>query len=353
MAVSSIVTALRNVFATPEYANRIPKYVRDAITTGNFGQSSFPQNEMNQVMDALVDKISRQNIYGFQYNNFDATRYEKGYLGAGGIIEDDYIQAQIADDITLLPSKTNQGDYNFANFDPFKINYANVSPSYYFLKVFMQYHTTTTLDIMKRAFISDGGATDFIQRVRSVLPESGKLDKYLLFRNMLTSATLYNGVSQSSTVELPVAGTTMTAQESINIVKTIRNYVKALQWNTTKYNKSGVLTSSRAEDLTLFITTGILNELSSAQYNAYHRDLDFGCKVQEIDGFGTPAATSGQFAVLLDDRGVNIYSWSPDRMDNIWNPKGEGYWNTFYSFGSLMGYAMHANIVAFNLTDGQ
>lgn len=350
MAVSSLITSIANIFDTPQYAGRIPQSVKTAIANGNFGQTDYDQTTKNQIMDTLVDKIARQDIYSFQYNNLDASRFEKGYLPYGGIIEDDFIEAMVADNVKPLPSKTNQGDYALSDYDPFKINYPSVKPSYYMLKIFMQYHVTTTYDLMKRAFTSEAGASTFVQRIRGVLPESGKLDKYLLFRQMFTVDDLYTNAGK---VSLPVAGAKMTADESINIVKTIRNYVKALSWNTTKYNKLGVLTSSKKDDLVLFIASGIYNEISSAQYNAYHKDLDFGCEVVELDGFGTPALTTGQFAVLADKRAIKIYKWQADRMDNIWNPVSEGYWNTFYSFGDLMGYAMHANLVQFRLTDGK
>ena len=356
MAVSSLVQAIANIFATPEYAGRIPTNVQEAIANGDFGHTEYDQTTKNAIMDTLVDKIARQDIYAFEYNNFDATQYEKGYLPYGGIIEDDFIEAMVADNVPNMPTATeasarNAGGnpYGVADgFDPFKINYPKVKPSYYMLKTHMQYHVTTTDDIMKRAFTSEAGASNFIQRVRGVLPQSGKLDKYLLFRNMLTNADIYTA---DGIVDCVVAGATMTAEESIAIVRNIRNYVSALAWNTTKYNKLGVLTSSKKENLVLFMAEGIYNALSSAQYNAYHKDLDFGCEVQLLDGFGASALTTGQFAVLADKRAIKIYKWQNDRMDNIWNPVGVGYWNTYYSFGVLMGYAMHANLVQFRLTN--
>lgn len=350
MAVSPMIAAMANIFATPDYAGRIPENVRNEISNGNFGQTTYDQTTKNAIMDTLVDKIARQDIYGFEYNNFDGRQYEKGYLPYGGIIEDDFIEAMKADNVKRLPSKTNQDEYQLADYDPFKINYPSVKPSYYMLKTFMQYRVTTTYDMMKRAFTSEAGATNFIQRVRGVLPESGKLDKYLLFRNMLTADELY---TEAGKVALPVVGANMTAEESINIVKTIRDYVSAIKWNTTKYNKLGVLTSTKKDDMVLFMAEGIYNAISSAQYNAYHKDLDFGCEVQLLDGFGANAATTGMFAVLADKRAIKIYKWQEDRMDNIYNPTAEGYWNTFYSFGELMGYAMHANIIQFRLTNGQ
>ena len=352
MAVSNMIGAIANIFATPEYANRIPANVRQAIANGNYGQAEYDQTVKNAIMDTLVDKIARQDIYGFEYNNFDASKYVKGYLPFGGIIEDDFVEAMVADTVADMPTATQAegGAYGVGQFDPFKIKYPKVKPSYYMLKPFMQYHVTTTDDVMKRAFTSEAGAVNFIQRVRGVLPESGKLDKYLLFRQMLSRDALY---TEAGKVELPVVGDTMTAEESINIVKTIRDYVSAVKWSTSKYNKLGVLTSTKEENLVLFMSEGIYNAISSAQYNAYHKDLDFGCKVQLLDGFGADAITTGQFAVLADERAIKLYYWLNDRMNNIWNPVGVGYWNTYYSFGMLMGYAMHANLIQFRLTNGQ
>lgn len=352
MAVSRLISAIAGIYDTPQYANRIPEYVRNEIASGNYGQSSYDQTVKNAILDGLVDKIARQDIYAFEYNNFDATQYEKGYLPFGGIIEDDFIEVMQADEVTAMPTATQAqaGNYGVAQFDPFRIKYPKVKPSYYMLKPFMQYHVTTTDDMMKRAFTSEAGASNFIQRVRGVLPQSGKLDRYLLFRQMISSDALY---TEAGKVDLPVIGDEMTAEESIRIVKTIRDYVSALKWNTSKYNKLGVLTSSKSENLVLFMAEGIYNALSSAQYNAFHKDLDFGCEVQLLDGFGEQASTTGQFAVLADKRAIKIYKWLNDRMDNIWNPVGVGYWNTFYSFGDLMGYALHGNIVRFQLTNGQ
>ena len=350
MAVSELITAMQSIFATPEYADRIPNSVKSVITAGNYGTTTFPTEIENAVYNVLVDKIGKQEIYKFEYNNFDASQYDKGYLPFGGIIEDDYVEAMKADEVNNLPTFDNQSDYEFVNYDPFKINYASIAPSYYTLKTLLQYHVTTAYDVFKRAFISEGYAMNFIQTIRSVLPESAKLDKYLIFRNMLASSTIYPSETDVSCV---VAGSTMTAAESIQIVKTIRNYVEAFKWNTTKYNKQGKLVSSKKDDLVLFITAGIHNEIVSSQYNAYHKDLDFGCEVQLIDGFGTDAATTGQFATLADKRGIKIYRWLENRFDNIWNPYGVGYWNTFLTQGDLFGYSLHKNIIRFVLSDGK
>lgn len=354
MAVSTMISAIQSIFATPEYADRIPQTVRDSIAAGNFGQTDYDTTVKNAVMDVLVDKIARQNIYSFEYNGLDASRFDKGFLAFGGIIEDDYVDVMEADDPAALPSvsetKATGYTFDFSQYNPYTINYPSVHAAYYMNKYYLQYHVTTTEEIFKRAFISEGGAVDFVSRIRNVLPESGKLDKYLILKNMLSDNTTNTIYGADSTVSCTVAGDTFTAAESIAIVKTIRNYVSALKYNTTKYNKSGVLTSSTAYQLTLFISEGIYNELSAAQYNAYHKDLDFGCNVQLIDGFGSNALTSGQFAALLDERGMQMYTWLNNRMDNIYNPVSVGYWNTFYKYGGLIGYSLHRNAIKFVLT---
>lgn len=351
MAVSNMLSAIASIFDTPEYADRIPANVRTAIANGNFGQEEISQPVMNAVLDGLIDKIARQDIYSFEYNNFDATQYVKGYLPFGGVIEDDFIEAMEADNVDMLPTATQaaSGGYGIAQFDPFKIKYPSVKPSYYMLKPFMCYHTTTTEDMFKRAFTSESNAVNFVQRCRGVLPESAKLDKYLLFREMLATQDIYG---ENSIVPVTVAGDNFTAAESIAAVTKIRDYVNACSWVSDKYNQLGVLTSTPKDQMVLFISSGVYNAMSTAQYNAYHKDLDFGCEVQVIDGFGSSATTTGQFAVLCDKRALKLYYWMNDRFENIYNPASVGYWNTFYKFGMLMGYALHANIVQFQLTDG-
>lgn len=357
MAVSSMISAMQSIFATPTYANRIPENVRTAIANGNFGTEDFTTNEKNAVMDALVDKISRQNIYSFRYAGFDGEKYNKGYMASGGIIEDDYVDVADADVQEPLPVASEYTpDTDWADvavkYDPFKIKYAKVKTAYYMNKYYLQYHVTTTQEFFKRAFISEGGAVDFISRIRGVLPESGKLDKYLLFKNMISVDASGKTIFKQK-VPITVAGSTFTAQESIQAVKTIRNYVSALKYPTIKYNALGVLTTSTAENLVLFMSEGIYNEISAAQYNAYHKDLDFGCKVQPIDGFGENALTSGQFAALVDERAIKLYTWLRDTMDNIYNPTAGGYWNTYYKTGGLIGYGLWGNAIMFNLSDGQ
>lgn len=354
MAASSILTAISGIFATPEYTDRVPSSARTAIAAGNYGQQNFPTDINNAVYDALVNKIARQNIYGFVYNGVDFRKYNKGYLGFGAIIEDDYVDVMKADEPTALPVDSeydSSTDWDFSKYDPFKINYPNIRTAYYMNKFYLQYHVTTAEEYLKMALNSEGGATDMVSRIRNVLPESEKLDEYLIFRHMLADATPSHTIyAKSVDVSVAANATKFTAEESINIVATIRNYVSAFRYSQTQFNALGVLNSCPKENCVLFISEGIYNLLSAAQYNAFHKDLDFGCRIELIDGFGEDAATTGQFAALLDERGFKMYDWLAHRMDNIYNPVSGGYWNTFLKYGGLIGYGLHNNAVRFNLT---
>jgi hypothetical protein len=86
MAVSSLLTTIAGIFATLDYAGRIPENVKNAIASGNYGQQEYDQTIKNAVINTLVDKIARQDIYAFEFNNFDGSQYEKGYLAYGGIV---------------------------------------------------------------------------------------------------------------------------------------------------------------------------------------------------------------------------------------------------------------------------
>lgn len=353
MAVSSMIGAIQSIFATPEYNDRLPTTVKQAIANGTFGTTDFPADITNEVFQTLVNKIARQDIYAFNYNNVDVNRFFKGYLGAGAITEDDYIEAIVADETTELNATTMGTGFDFTKWNPYKPKLPTVRSAYYDLKTLLQYRVTTSYDMFKRAFINENAATDFVTMIRSVLPASMALDKYLLFKKMIADNTANSIYGANATVTVTAAGDHFTVDESVRAITAIRQIVNAVKWNTTKYNKAGVLTSSSESNLVLFISQGIHTELTNSQYSAFKPVLDMGVEVVPIDGFGAEALTTGQFACLLDKRAIKLYDWQGTRSDAIFNPVNAGYWNTFLTNGNMWGYNLFATAVRFVLTNGQ
>ncbi len=348
----SMLTALQNIFRNPDYADRVPKSVQQAITSGNFGQTDFPSDINNAVLKVLVDKISKQDIHAFEYNGVDSSDFYRGFMTHGGIIEDDYIEPPKADEVSDYPSIDGAGEqtptFDFAKFNPYDFKLPNVKTAYYMLKVYLQYHVSVTEAQFKRAFISEAGARDFVQTVLGSMAESMKLDLWLILREMLQADSNF---AADSKVSIPVAGDEFTQEEAVNFVKQIMLYAKALRTNTSAYNKLGVLTNTTSDNLRLYIAAGIKTLVEAAQVNAFNPFMDYGVEVVEVEGWGATGLANGTAAVLVDKRAPFFYDWSREKMDSYYNAVGPGgYATAWRSRGILLGFGLHRNAVEFRLT---
>ena len=351
MSATSFLTALKGIFDTPDYAARIPANVRSAISSGNYGQTTFSTNEENAVFEVLIDKISKQDMHTFVYQGIDSEKFYRGFMPYGGIIEDDFVEVPTADNQDSLPQMGTDGTlsptFDFSKFNPYDYKLPSIKTSYYMLKVLLQYHNSVPYSLFKRAFISEAGAQQLVTMIRGGLGEAMKLDTWLILREMLQSPTNFATASQ---VSCNIAGDEFTQAEALDVITKIQLYAKALTMNTSKYNKLGVLNNTRKDRLRLYIAAGVKTYIEKAQVNAFNRMLDYGVEVVEIEGFGQTGLTNAVFAVLVDTSAPFFYDWKPDSMSEYFNNRGEGYFTVWRSRGLLLGFSMYRNAVLFKLT---
>lgn len=353
MPANSFLTALKGIFDTPDYAARLPASVKDAISAGNFGQTTFSTKEENAVFEVLIDKISKQDMHTFTYQGVDSESFYRGFMPYGGIIEDDYVEVPTADNQPSLPQLGTDGTYSpefkFDNYNPYDYKLPSIKTSYYMLKVLLQYHNSIPYDVFKRAFISEAGAQQLVSMIRGGLSEAMKLDTWLILREMLQSPTNF---AAASSVSCPIAGDEFTLDEALNVITKIQLYAKAMTMNTSKYNKLGVLTNTKKNRLRLYIAAGVKTYIEKAQVNAFNRMLDYGVEIVEIEGFGQTGLTNAVFAVLVDTSAPFFYDWKADNMSEYFNSRAEGYFTVWRSRGLLLGFSMYRNAVLFKLVDG-
>lgn len=351
MPANSIITQLATIFSSPSYADRIPATVKAQIEANGFGNiGQWSGDDLNAIYGQLVNMVAKQNNYGFEYRGIDISRFYKGFLAYGDAILDNYVDVAEASDLPKLINA--QGDNGgLRTVDPYNIKWADVKCAYYMGTYGLQYQVTTRDLEVKKAFISDSTVTNFLQRCRSVLPESLKLDRYLIFRNMLTSNSIYKVVKDFSVKAASPSEPLFTADDAIAIITGIKQYADALQNDTRAYNKLGVMGGSDTSNLVLFINKGVMTALKTALKNIYHNEVDFGVgSIIEIPDFGENALADGQFACILDERGIYLYDTLAPYMWNIWNGKGL-YWNDFLSYQGKLAYALHRNAVKFTLSE--
>lgn len=345
--MATLLTAIKNIFNDPEYTQRIPSGVQAEITAMGYGKDSLTSVASNAIYEALVNKWAKQDIYSFEFNDVDLTRYDKGYLAYGDIIEDDYIDIASARQFPTL----SQG----GTVDPYVINKATVKPSYYIGTFSLQYWVTTRTMEVKKAFLSENALNNFVSRSRSVLPESLKLDRYLIFRNML--ATMPTAKKFTTNVDTPADSNNflsmLTPEQVQDIIVKISMAVEAASKSNNQWNKLGVMNSCPKKSMNLIINAGLYRLMKAVLYNSYHDTIDFGLdesQIIPISGFGSVAATNGLYAVLVDERAFKAYTTEMPNMENIYNPAGK-YWNTWLTYQGKMAYSLHAISAAFYLDE--
>lgn len=347
----SILNQLASIFSTPSYATRIPEATRNKITANGFGTAGeYTPDEYNEIYDQLLNMVAKQVNYSFKYAGIDFEKYSKGFLAYGDAILDNYVDIA---DVGTIPTLINaSGDNSGAKtVDPYTIKWANVKTAYYIGTYDLQYQVTTRLTDVKKAFISDSSVTNFINQCRTVLPESLKFDRYLIFRNMLASEAIYAATKDFEITPSNENEPVFTPEQAILIISQIKNYVDALKFNTNSYNKLGVYSDTEADNVVIFMNMGIYNQLKTALKNVYHNEIDFGTtNLELIPDFGETAATTGQFASILDKRGIYLYDTLMPYMWDIWNGKGL-YWNTYLSYQGKIAYGLHRNSIRFTLSE--
>ena len=349
--MAKLLEALNSLFSAPEYASRIPETVRTAIATNGFGSITLDNDTANNIYSIMLNKWARQDIYQFEFSDVDLTRFDKGYLPFGDIIEDDYIDVATAREFPVI----NQG----GTVDPFIINHPTIKPSYYVGTFSLQYWTTTRTMDVKKAFMSENNMSNFIAKARNILPESLKLDRYLIMRNMLAQLSKEAQGNKILTINIEAPTdendymTYLKPEEVQDIIFKISMSSEAMSKSSTAWNKLGVMNHTPKKNQVLFINAGVYRLMKSVLYNSYHDAIEFGIPEENIipiSGFGVEAAQEGLFAVILDERALKSYTTEQPDMENIYNPAGK-YWNTWLTYQGKLGYSLHANFASFKFNE--
>ena len=343
MAAATLLSTFKDIFSSPTYSGRIPSDVRTAIKNNTFGSTDYDFSTLNEVYKEMVNLIGMTNTYAFEYSGVDYEKWHKGRFAVGDVIRDLFVQVA---DCRSFPKIINDAGDNsgVTSVDPYVINHAKVKVAYYFGTYSLQYVVTDTLWNVQKAFTSESEMFYFVAQIKGVLPESLKLDRWLIFQNMLGSSSIY-----AATHDYKI-GADITAEDAMQMIADIRVIAKAMQWNTTKYNKLGVLAPGIKKSSVLFINSGIYNLMKTRLMTVYHNDIDFGVdEVVEIPDFGESGATDGVYAAILDTRGIYLYDTKSPNMWAIYNGAGE-YTNTWLNYQGKIGYALHRNACRFTLT---
>ena len=340
MAVPQLLTWAQGLMKMPKYSERIPEAVRNNISRlGYYIQSdAFDPTAVTPFLNAMLAKIGKQMITGYQWDNNVFDRFYKGDIPVGGYIEEDFIGVQAGE---AYPATLTDG----TSVDPFVIKKPSTTVTYFAVNFGMQYWTTIADEQLSTAVLSNETFSNFIGEAIGVLAKSYHLDKYLAVREMFGAGDIYG---QTVATTITSSGDSFSQTEAIEIVKVLKSYIKATRKPSTAYNKAAVLNAMSASDQVLIINTVIYEMLKDALRTVYHDEIDFDCEIMEVDGFGETGATAGQYSALVSANAVKLYDKQSERTNNIFNPRGE-YWNHFLKGWGWIGYSNTAPAIKFTL----
>ena len=126
MAVPQLLTWAQGLMKMPKYSERIPEAVRNNISKlGYYIQSdAFDPTAVTPFLNAMLAKIGKQMITGYQWDDNVFNRFYKGDIPVGGYIEEDFIGVQageaypptLTDGTSVDPPVTKKPTTNVTSF---------------------------------------------------------------------------------------------------------------------------------------------------------------------------------------------------------------------------------------------
>lgn len=225
--------------APQEYQDSVPELTPEQGSLRKVGDviCGYPAFA-NYFLGALVNRIAAVRVKSATFNNAYA-ELKKGYLEFGETVEEVFVQ--IAKAREFSPEK--------AEAREFKRTLPDVRAAFHTMNWRVQYPITVQNEDLRQAFLSWSGVEDLIARIVSSLTTAAEYDEFLLFKYLLIKA-----VAKGDMYPVGIDGSDLKE----NAAK-FRGTFNKLPFMSTKYNKAGVTTNTKKEDLAIFM---------DAQYNA-------------------------------------------------------------------------------------
>lgn len=254
--------------ASTEYQSLVP-VVNTTQDIPKVGEALFGYPALaNQFLSALVNRIALVGIKSATFNNAYA-ELKKGYLENGETVEEVFVNIAKAREFSVEKAEARE----------FKRTIPDVRTAFHTMNWRVQYPVTIQDVDLKLAFTSMEGVTDLIAKIVDSVTTASEYDEYLLFKYLIIKAVAHGKM-------YPVAVDT---SDMKNSAKAFRGTSNQLTFMGTKYNATGVHTTTPKEDQYIFM---------DSQFNASY-DVDvlasafnmdkatFMGKLKLIDSFDT------------------------------------------------------------------
>lgn len=326
------IDILNNVRAnlSQEYQERIPEATRNNIAAiGNALQSYTILK--NEFIDALINKIGKTIIETKLYEN-KLKRFKTGEI----------LTQQDVEEIFIEMSKA-EGSYNPQGPNPLGRRTPPDVKVIYHRQNRQDYYCISIGDIdFVRVFRSEASLDEFVSGLINSVYSGAEYDEWVAMKELLAT---YDGYFDYQVEEI----TDTTAEKAAkNFVKTLRKAVQDLSFASDKYNKAGVMTWTKPENMVLLVNKDVVAEVDvevlAKAFNMGKTDIQ--TEIVIMDDFGSLADTYG---LLLDKDAFRIFD-TLSHMEPQRNSQGL-FTNYFYHVHQILSLSTFKNMVRFTTAD--
>ena len=342
-----IVNAIRNS-ASDMYKSLVPLANPDNVKEIGAIINSYPQLQ-NEFLNALVNRIGRVILTSKMFDN-PWSMFKKGLLEFGETIEEIFVNL----------AKPFQFDPAVAESNIFKREIPDVRSAFHIMNYQKYYKSTIQNDQLRQAFLSWEGITDLIAKIVDSMYTAANYDEFQTMKYMLCK-----NIVRGNMYPVNVDGSDPKA-----IVTDFKGISNEIEFMKTKYNKSGVHTTSKKDEQYLIIDSAFdatmdVEVLASA-FNMEkaeflgHRVMVDSFADLDTDRLAVLFADDPNYVPLTEDELATLANIKAVLVDKDWfmifdnfmnfteQYNGEGlYWNYWYHVWKTFSVSPFANAIVF------
>lgn len=335
--------------ASLEYQNSVPE-VTKATDIPKVGEVLYGYPALaNQFINALVNRIALVRVNSATFNNAYA-ELKKGYLEFGETVEEVFVGIAKAREFSAEKAEARE----------LKRTLPDVRSAFHTMNYRVQYPITIQDEDLRMAFLSINGVQDLIAKIVDAVYTAAEYDEFLLFKYLMIKAI-------TSGKMYPIA---FNDADIKNAAKAFRGASNQLTFMSTKYNASGVHTTTPREDQYIFMDSTFNADFDvDVLASAFNMDkATFIGKLKLIDDWTTfdserfdvimagsdmiepitqneLALMANVKAVLIDREWFQVYD-NANRMTEKYVASGM-YWNYFYNVWKTVSSSPFSNAIVF------
>ena len=304
----------------------------------------------NAYLTALVNRIGMTIITSKMWDN-PWSVFKKGRLEFGETVEEIFVNL----------AKPHSFDPATAEKEVYKREIPDVRAAFHSMDFQKFYKVTISNDQLRQSFLSWNGITDLIAKIVDSLYTGMRYDEYVTMKYMICREMLNGGFYNEETAAL-------TKDTASDVMTSVRGLVGQLDFMSSKYNRSGVMTHTPREDLYVIISAAnralIDVDVLAVAFNM--DKTDFLGHLIEVDSFDEHDelrltelfGDDENFKVFTDTEKTVLGAVIAAMVDKDWwmvfdvfdtftqNYNGQGlYWQYFYHVWRIFSASPFANAI--------